>query len=732
MDPRGRAPGSATVGELPGTEGWPGRSARRIDAAAKARGEHRYPSDHRPAGALWVRPVRAPLVHATISRVDTDAARAVPGVVRVFTAADLPGRNGFGLISPDQPVLCDRVVRCAGELVAVVAAETDRAARLASELVEVEAEPLPLLTDPALALRPDAPRVQPGGNLCAELLLGHGDVATGFAEADVVLEYTYRTGWQEHAFLETEAGLSYLDGDGRLTVRAGGQNPFTDRRQICAALDLPETAVRVLHPMMGGAFGGKEDISVQIVLALVTWLTGRPARLTLDRAESLAFGVKRHPFQVRYRVGATADGALTALDAELLADTGAYLTLGPGVLGLAAEHTGGPYRYRHARIAATAVYTNNGNASAFRGFGNPQVTTGIEQVLDQLAARLRLDPLALRRRNTLRPGERAAAGFPVRHGVELAGVLDSAAAGRLLAEAEGWKAAARPWKRRGVGIAAAWQGFGLGAGVESGAEVWAERTAAGRYRLTVSCPDLGEGNLTAFAQLAAAELGCPVAEVEVSAGDSDGPDSDATNASRTVFAVGNAVAQACARLRAELSARPGPARVAHTYRPEMPDAHTVGMPHLGYTPAVMVLGVEVDVLTGEVDVLRLEHHLDPGRAVNPAGVRGQSEGAILQGLGFALLEDVQFVDGRVRNDRFASYLIPGIGDLPEQLETLLVCTPDPSNPLGVRGVGEIGITPVAAAVANAVCDAIGRRFDRFPITPDAVLAALDGVGGDDG
>ncbi|HWN31207.1 MAG TPA: molybdopterin cofactor-binding domain-containing protein [Pseudonocardia sp.] len=707
--------------------GWPGRSAGRIDAPAKARGEHRYPSDHRPAGALWVRPVRAPLVHATISRVDTEAARAVPGVVGVFTAADLPGCNGFGLISPDQPVLCDRVVRCAGDLVAVVAAETDRSARLASGLVEVDALPLPLLTDPELALRADAPKIWPGGNLCAELLLGHGDVATGFAEADVVLEYAYRTGWQEHAFLETEAGVSYLDEDGRLTVCAGGQNPFSDRRQICAALDLPATDVRVLHPMMGGAFGGKEDISVQIVLALVTRLTGRPARFTLDRAESIAYGVKRHPFQVRYRVGATAAGELTALDAELLADTGAYLTLGPGVLGLAAEHTGGPYRYRHARIAATAVYTNNGNASAFRGFGNPQVTTGIEQVIDQLAGRLGLDPLLLRRRNTLRPGGRAAAGFAVRHGVELAGVLDSAAAGRLLAEAADWKAAARPWKRRGVGTASAWQGYGLGAGVESGAEVSAERTAAGRYLVTVSCPDLGEGNHTAFAQLAAAELGCPVGQVDVSAGDSDGPDSDATNASRTVFAVGNAVAGACARLAAE----PGPARVAHTYRPELPEAHIVGMPHIGYTPAVLVLGVEVDVLTGEVDVLRLEHHVDPGRAVNPAGVRGQSEGAILQGLGFALLEEHQLMGGRVRNDRFANYLIPGITELPERLETVLVCTPDPANPLGVRGVGEIGITPVAAAVGNALCDAIGHRFDRFPITPDAVLAALDGAGGVD-
>ena len=713
--------GSVPAGGL--GSGWPGSSAPRIDAEAKARGEHRFPSDYRPDGALWVWPVRAPLVHAEIAGVEVAAARAVPGVVGVFTAAHVPGLNRFGLVTADQLVLCDRVVRCAGDMVAVVAAESRRVARRASRLVTVSGRPLPLVTDPAMALLPDAPKIHPSGNLCAELLLGHGDVAAGFAEADVVVEYAYRTGRQEHAFLESEAGVSYLDDDGRLTVCAGGQNPFTDRRQICAALDLPESAVRVLNPMMGGAFGGKEDISVQIVLALVTHLTGRPARLTLDRAESIAFGVKRHPFQVRYRVGATGDGEFTALDAELIADTGAYEALGPGVLGLAAEHTGGPYAYRHARIAGKAVHTNNGNSSAFRGFGNPQVTTGIEQVIDVLADRLGIDRLKLRGRNALRPGQRAAAGFAVGYGVELPGVLDSAGAGQLLAEAQRWKAAAAPGKRRGVGVACAWQGFGLGAGVEPGAQVWAERTVDGGCRITVSCPDLGEGNLTAFAQIAAGVLGCEVDQVQVCAGDTDGPDSDASNASRTVFAVGNAVAQACARLR-ECADR-GPAKVVHRYRPELPDAHRIGMPHIGYTPSAMVVGVEVDVLTGEVDVQRLEHHLDPGRVVNPAGVRAQSEGAIAQGLGFALLEDVEMADGRVRNDRFSNYLIPGVADLPAELRTILVSTPDRSNPLGVRGVGEIGITPVAAAVGNALADAIGYRFDRFPITPDAVLAGLE-------
>lgn len=688
----------------------------RIDARAKLRGEHRYPSDERPEGALWVLPVRAPYPHATITGIDTAPALALDGVVAVFTAADVPGVNGFGIITPDQPVLCDRVVRFAGDVVAVVAARTRAAAYAARDVVAVSWAPLPLVTDPSTAL--SAHPIHPDGNLCAAMTLGHGDVEAGFADADVVVEYAYRTGRQEHAFLEPEAGVSWIGSDGRLTVSAGGQNPFSDRRQICAALDLPEHAVRVLNPMMGGAFGGKEDISVQILLALVTHRTGQPARLTFDRRESLATGVKRHPFDVRFRVGATAAGDLTALDAVLLADTGAYATLGPGVLGLAAEHTGGPYRYRNARIVAKAVHTNNGNSSAFRGFGNPQVTTGIEQVMDMVADRLGIDPIELRRRNLLRPGERAAAGFTVRHGVALAGVLDSAGAGRLLGDAAGWKAAAQPGVRRGVGIACAWQGYGLGAGVEPGAEVWAESTGSGGYRITVSCPDLGQGNLTAFARLAAEILDGPV---EVVSGDSDGPESDASNASRTVFAVGNAVAQAAAQLAERVRTATGPVRVTHHFKPDMPPAHEIGFPHIGYTPSVVVVGVEVDELTGELDVPRLEHHIDPGRVVDPAGVRGQSEGAIVQGLGFALLEDTIMRDGAVVNDRFASYLVPSVLDVPGDLETVIVSTPDPANPLGVRGVGEVGISPVAAAVGNALHNALGRRFDAFPITPDAVL-----------
>ncbi|MEJ3654067.1 molybdopterin cofactor-binding domain-containing protein [Actinomycetes bacterium KLBMP 9759] len=690
----------------------------RGDVEAKLRGEHLYPSDLRPDGALWVAAVRAPHPHATITGVDTAAALAAPGVVAVLTARDVPGVNGFGLLRADQPVLCDIEVRFAGDVVAVVAAESRAQAYAARLLVHIAWEALPLVTDPA------------EGAVCGEVELGHGDLEAGFAAADVVVDYAYRTGRQEHAFIETEAGVSYIAPDGRLTVSAGSQNPHSDQRQICAALDLPAERVHVLNPMMGGAFGGKEDISVQILLALVTHHTGRSARFVLERAESLAFGMKRHPFDVRIRAGATTSGELTAFDVAMLADTGAYLTIGPAVLTLAAELAGGPYRYRSSRVVGKVVHTNNGNSSAFRGFGSPQIAAGHEQVIDMLALRLGIDPLELRRRNTLTRGDRAAAGFTLAHDVELGGPLASASAVGLLTEADAWRTAAAPGKRRGIGVAAAWQPFGLGE-YETGAEAWAERTAEGRWRISVSCPDLGQGNVDAFARIAAEVFGCAPTDVEVVHGDSDAPDAESTNASRTISVVGNAVAEASALLLEKLRDHEEPLRVSHHYQPKPPMSDTAGLtPHASFTPSLLVVGLEVDVHTGEVDVRRMEHHIDPGRVIDATGVRGQSEGALVQGLGFALMEDTIVHEGNVLTDRFANYLVPTVLDAPAELRTLIISGgPDPSNPLGVRGVGEIGIAPVAPAIANALHDAIGERFAQFPVTPDAVLAALDGRNG---
>jgi CO/xanthine dehydrogenase Mo-binding subunit len=600
---------------------------------------------------------------------------------------------------------------------------------------------------------------------CAELHLGHGDTAIGFAEADYIVESSYATGRQAHAFLETEAGVAYYDETGMLTVCAGGQNPFKDRQQIAFALGLPEDQVRVLHPMMGGAFGGKEDISVQIHLALVTQSTRRPCRLMLDRSESLTVGVKRHPFSVRYKTGVKKDGALTAAEVTILADTGAYTTLGPAVIGLAAEHCCGPYHFPHTKIDAQAVFTNNGNASAFRGFGNPQVLVGLEQHMDMLAEAVGLDPIAFRRRNTLRPGQLAGPGYPLTSTISLPRVLAAAEQGHLYTQRDQLKTVPSKlahWKRRGLGLAAAWQGFGLGAGVPDAAAVRIELQGDGRYHLHAGCPDMGQGNLTALLQLAAHELKCAVTDIEATVGDSFGPDSGSSNASRTVFVVGSATLKAASDLRenilaaasrvkadqeppqltgqfvridgqaiplAEFAAEFGPLSGDGYFHPQQPDSLIIGVPHVAYSYSVQLVLVEVDVLTGEIAVLHMENYLDAGRVINPSGAEGQAEGGMAQGLGYALCEDILMDGGAVRNPRLSTYVIPSIRDVPARMNIALLEEPEPQGPYGARGIAEIGLSPTAAAILNAIYDAIGLRFSRIPVTPEMVVAALENQAG---
>lgn len=732
-----------------------GQAVPKVDAFAKVTGRQIYPSDVNQPNALWVQVLRAAHPHARIGQIDTSAATALPGVVCVLTARDIPGRNAFGLIVPDQPVLCDEVVRYEGDAIAVIAAESNHIARQARDLIHVDYEPLPTLSDARQALEADAIRIQPNGNLCSEVHLGTGNIEQGFAESDVIVEYEYQTGRQTHAFLETEAGISYYDND-ILTICVGGQNPFNDLGQIAAALALPADRLRVLHPMMGGAFGGKEDLNVQIYLALVTLRTRRPARLALDRSESLRAGMKRHPFRVRYKTGAKRDGTLTACQVTMWADTGAYTTLGPAVLTLAGNHCCGPYRWANTKIDGYAAFTNNGNASAFRGFGNPQVVTGLEQQMDALARALEMDPLEFRRRNTLQQSEVSGAGFPVMGDVTLPAVIQSIQHSALWQTRHTLKAQAGAGKQRGVGVATIWQSYGLGKGLEKGAHTRIELQSNGRYRLWFSSPDLGEGNTTAFAQLAAETLQCGISDIDFVIGDSNGPQSGSTNASRSIFVVGGSVMNAAALLReaivgaarklspnagvialrrdevmidaqpialSELAAEFEPLVGNGFYQPPAHESAAFGTPlAFGYSGQVAL--VEVDVHTGQVDVLQMENHLEIGHTIHPHGAEGQSEGGIVQGLGFTLLEDIVMQDSRVKNATFSTYLIPSIRDVAPEVRTVFIETPDPISPHGGRGIGEIGLSPVPGAICNAIYDAIGVRFDRLPITQEAVQQAL--------
>jgi CO/xanthine dehydrogenase Mo-binding subunit len=729
----------------------------RIDAWAKLRGQHRYPTDYATDDMLSVRLVRSDLPHGIIKGVDVDAARAVPGVVDVLRAADVPGTNLFGLEVADQPVLCGDRVRRVGDPIALVVATSDAAARLGAISIRVQIEPLPVVTSVADALAADAVHIHPGGNMCATVDLAHGDVDSIFASADIVHESTYTTPRQSHVFLEVEGGIAYVD-DGVITVIAGGQNPFADRRQIAAALDVPVTDVRVINPPCGGAFGGKEDCSVQIPLALAALRTGRPCRFVYDRRESLVAGVKRHPFEVTYRSAATGSGRLLALDVLFVADAGAYTALSPSVIALAAEHAGGAYDLAACRIHGRAVFTNNGNSSAFRGFGSPQVLAGLEQHLDLIGRRCGLDAVEVRRRNlTARGGVGVGVSGLVRLDAgSVHGVLDAAGNSRPRS-----RSAARH-RARGVGRALGVQGYGLGLGVERGARVVVGIDEDGRIDVAIGSPDMGTGSLSTCAQIVAEQLGATPSDITVRSGDSAGPDSGPSNASRSLFVVGNATARAAVllgeriRAAAAKAADVGEGDVELTAggviagSTTMTFAELVGYagvlsaegeflpthdtdtpivelpPHPGYAVGLVTVTVDVDLLTGVIEPVAVDAIVDPGRIINRPAVRSQIEGGIAQGIGFALYEDAVYVDGRLLNDGLATYLVPTVADLPvADVDITLVETPSSTNELGVRGIGELALAPTAPAIANAVADAIGIRFDRFPIRAEDVLSALD-------
>lgn len=704
-----------------------GQSIQKWDALDKASGTFRYPSDLYRDQMVHLAVLRAGRAHARILAIDTVAARQAPGVLRVLTHADVPGLNSFGLIAPDQPVLCHDRVRFCGDAVALVIAESEREAQAACRLIRIEYEDLPAIMDARLALEPDAPRIGPDGNICHEVDLGFGDVEAAMAASDHVVRLTYSTGRQEHAFLEPEAGIAYRDDRQRIAIICGGQNPFADQKQIAAILGVPLEEIHVSHPPMGGAFGGKEDLNVQAHLALAVQATDRPARYVYGREESIAYSVKRHRFEVDVEVGCDTQGRLTGFRANLLADTGAYMTLGPPVLVLAAEHASGPYRFQASRIRGRVVHTNTGNASAFRGFGNPQVILGIEQAMDELAAKCGIDPVDFRVRNLLCGGDRAGAGHIVRNDVTLSRLVAAARKGPLLSSPDRTlPQIAADGKCRATGFAFVWQGFGLGAGAEPGSSATLRRDENGQFWLDCSSADLGEGNLSAFQQIAASRLDCTAQDIHLDIGTTDNTNSWSTNASRSVVVTGNAVARAAEQLAMRITAGENGAlqETAH-FAPAFPEKLVLGAPHVGYSYGIQVVRLALDSVTANVTVEQVETWLDAGTVINPDGVTGQIEGGLAQGLGFALSEDLMQRDGHVLNNRFSSYILPTIRDVPTDVRVHLLNHPDASNPLGARGIAEVGLTPAAAAVANALARLLGHRFTQFPIRPEAILPVME-------
>lgn len=736
-----------------------GQSVTRIDALGKVTGQTLYPADINKPNQALAKILFADRPHAIIRSIDTHAAEALPGVIAIFTAKDVPV-NEYGLILKDQPVLCgpgsskpfaDRV-RFVGDQLAFIVAETEAIATNARDLINVDYEDLPVLTDPLLARKPGSTLLFPdaGSNVFCHYQIRHGDVDAGFAKADIVIESEYRTPAQEHAYLAPEAGLGYIDEEGRVTIEVAGQWAHEEREQVAHSLGLPEEQIRVIHPAIGGAFGGREDMSIQIVLALAAWRLQqrgilRPIKIIWNRAESMIGHHKRHPYIIRSKWGATKNGKVLAAQSEVIADGGAYAYTSTKVLGNATLMCSGPYVIPNVKVDSYAVYTNNVPGGAFRGFGGPQGAFAAETQMNKLAQALKMDPVEIRLHNVARDGDILSVKSALPLGVTLDKVIVAGA------KAAGWKKGKSSWKRpkssttwpktkevkkpgikRGVGFANGFKNVGFSFGAPERA--WATVELHGgaeieRVVLHQAGSDVGQGAHTVFKQMAAEAVGVPVKKVELVLADTaHTDDSGSASASRMTFMAGNAIQGAVAVALEKWKNEDRPAIAEYKY---VPPATTPFHPETGeskpnfaYGYVAEAVALEVDSHTGEVHVLDVICADDVGKAINPQQVEGQVEGAVVQAAGYTILENFIQQDGYVKTQFLSNYLIPTVLDIPDRVKSIILEYPDKVGPWGVRGMAEMPYIPFAAAVIAAFHDATGIWIDQFPLTPERVLRAL--------
>ncbi len=731
-----------------------GESVIRIDAVGKVTGKTLYPGDFNLPDQTYMKILFANRPHAIIKKIDTSKAERYPGVLAVFTARDVPN-NEYGLIMPDQPVLCGPGstkpyadhVRFIGDQVALVIAETEEIAAEAIALIEVEYEDLPIITDPREAMREDAVLLHPdkGSNVFCRYRIRKGEVEKAFQEADVIVEGVYQTPAQEHAYLQPEAGLGYIDEEGRVTVIVGGQWTHEDQDQIAHALGLPLDKVRVIYPAIGGAFGGREDMSVQIVLALAAWRLhqrgiNRPVKIIWSREESIIGHHKRHPYYIRARWGARRDGTLLAAEMEVIADGGAYAYTSTKVLGNATLMCTGPYRIPNVKVDSYAVYTNNLPNGAFRGFGGPQGAFAAEMQMNKLAEALGMDPVEIRMRNLLDEGDLLSVGTPLPKGVSIKKVVEECA------KAAGWKRGDKGWYRpqgyqintgkphlkRGIGFACAFKNVGFSFGAPE--NCWAIIELHGgaeieRAVLYHAAAEVGQGSHTVLVQMAAEALGIPMEKVELVAADTAvTKNSGSVSASRMTFMAGNAIRGAAELALQAWKNEERPARAEFQYRPPRTTPYDPetgkSEPNFAYGYVAEAVEVEVDVETGQVRLINVICADDVGKAVNPQQVQGQVEGAVVQAAGYAILENFIQQDGQVLTKTLSTYLIPTILDIPEKVESIVLEYADPRGPWGARGMGEMPYLPLAPAVGAAIRNATGKWFDTFPYTPERILFGL--------
>jgi len=756
-----------------------GTSPPRLDAADKATGRARYADDLRLPGMLHASLYTSPHAHARILGYRTEAARAMPGVQAVITGADI-AHVRYGGIVKDESMLARGKVRYVGEPVAAVAAVDARAAQRAAAAIEVDYEPLPPVLSPDAALATDAPLLHEEfaqyvktvdgaghGNVVFESAVSEGDVERAFAECDAIVEGTWHTQAQQHVYLETNGCVADVDATGRITLYATCQSVHHLQQRVAEELAEPMARVRVVATRVGGGFGGKHASNLHSIAAWLARATRHPVKLVLSRMQDFEIQRSRHPARIWMKTGARADGTIIARDVRITLDGGAYADESPAVLAFALLMSRGPYRIANVRAQGSVVYTNKLRAGSFRGFGNPQASFAGESQIDELAAKLGLDPCELRLRNAMRPGDTAFGGQPVPSCAlrdALTRVRDAQRAAPALPSPEG--------TRRGIGFAAMSHISGL-----MGTAATVQLRTDGSIALATGCVDIGQGADTAMVQICAELLGVPIERVSYAQQDSDiSPYNWKTAGSRSTYMTGRAVATATTEMRkrmldqaatmmecaaADLELRPGgaiglvgvpkavsfkdvalhslfrrggPIAATHAFvfdgppfDPKRASIHRLAFANLGiYTFGAHCVEVDVDVATGKVDVRRAWCAHDVGRAINRVSCEGQIQGGFVQGMGYALTEAMHWNDeGWLTTTTLADYKIPGMLDVPAEIHALVLEHPEPSHPMGAKGIGEPSLVGAAPAIANAICNATGARVTTLPMTPERVLDALE-------
>lgn len=728
-----------------------GKSIRRTDAVSKVKGEALFPGDFSFPNQLVMKVLFTSHPHAIIKKIDTSLAEKLAGVAAIFTAKDVPV-NEYGLIMNDQPVLCgpgsskpfaDRV-RFIGDQIALIIAETEMIAESAKKLIVVEYEDLPIITDPHDAMQPDAFRIHPEreNNIFCNYKIRKGDIEKGFQDSDVIIESDYYTPAQEHIFLQPEAGVAYIDDEDRITVVVSGQWAHEDQEQIAHALGLPKEKIRVIYPAIGGAFGGREDMSIQIILGMAVFKLyekgiKRPVKIVWSREESIIGHHKRHPYHLYAKWGASSEGKLIAAELKIISDGGAYAYTSSKVLGNSTLLSTGPYEIPNVWVDSYSVYTNNLPNGAFRGFGGPQACFVAEMQMNKLAEALKIDPVEFRMRNLIKEGRPTSVGSPLPKGISIQKVLEECAL------ASGWQKTDTGWKltkkydrnsiiSKGLGISIGYKNVGFSFG--SPEECWATIELHGKDEIEHviihhAGADVGQGAHSLIAQIAASVINIPIEKIELITSDTALTDnSGSASASRMTFMAGNSVLGAAKLALEKWKNEERPVFATYQYKPPEttpfdPDNGEC-MPNFAYGYVAEAIEVEVNHQTGKVNVINVICADDVGKAINPIQVVGQIEGALVQAQGYAILENFIQKEGKVLSKNMSTYLIPTIDDIPTSVKPILVETADPLGPIGARGMGEMPFLPFAPAVVSAVHEATGVWFNRFPLIEETILKGL--------